>query len=388
MQVSKIFEDTFPELLNVENIERCKELKEMCDQAITECEKKGIDSDAWRDFKNSVEQAYENAKDKAPMAMTMVKCRSNLLNVVRENLRLAGINSKIFYEPTERYGYIVVPSAGGVVERLAHAAVIDAAVKSAQANILSEESMDMVMQLRGIGDRREMTGLSMSDAEAVMESLYGKNAPVVIKEVEKTEDHPRGRSYSIIYSKKDEQLINSVLLQSLLQRHGAGYSAHMDTILRTNYMAREGANLLLTKLADGQDTFGYVVDADHPEHHLLITKDGITETFENGEKDFVKFDKIPNPTNYSIEVKERVMQLAPRVQFFPAKVAKECGLTKDDFIVSDELKKALVVHNPKNTVKTVGMGSPEATMEYAKEVQFAMTAQTMYGRYATGLELA
>lgn len=382
LQVSKIFADTFPQLLDDENLERRAELEKMCDQAIAECEKKGIDSDAWHEFKDSVEQAYENAKHKTPMAMTMVRCRSNLLNVARDNLLLAGVNSKIFYEPTERYGYIVVPSAGGVIEQLAHAAVIDAAVKSAQANILSEESMDMVMQLRGIDDRMEMTGLTMSDAEAVMESLYGKNAPIVIKEPESHGNNmPRG-GYSIIYSKKDEQLVNSVVLQSMLQKEGAGLSAHMFKILETNYLARQGADLLLTKLAEGHDTFGYVVDADHPEHHLLITKEGITETFENGEKDFVKFDQIPNPTNYSIEVKERIMQLAPRVQFFPAKVAKECGLTQDDFIISDELKKALVVRNPKNTVRTVDMGNPEATKEYAREVQFAMAAQTMYGRYA------
>lgn len=92
---------------------------------------------------------------------------------------------------------------------------------------------------------------------------------------------------------------------------------------------------------------------------------------------------MPNPTNYSVELKERTMQLAPRIMFFPAKEAKACGLTREEYTVSDELKAKLeTVKNPNNKVVTATQGSKEETEKYKNKVQAAVSTQTMFARYA------
>lgn len=378
--ISNAFYKLYPQLLNQENDIRREELQKMCDDVILECEKHGGDSEAWEEFKGVIEDAYKNAQNKSPLQLEFVKCKAESLPVAQKNMEKAGVATKIFYGAGNKDGYIIVPKAGKDIERLARAAVIDAAVKCEQSNILSEESMSTIMQLRGQDDRREMTGLTLAEAEAVVETMYGKNAPIVLKEPAEPGGH-----FSIVYCKENEELVNSVVLQEMIRERGAGYNAHVGDILETNYKARQGADLLLSKLSEGMDTYGYVVDVDHPEHYLLVTSKGIVENYENGEKDFVKFEKTPNPTNYSVELKERTMQLAPRIMFLPAKEAKACGLTRDEYMVSEELKKKLeTVRNPNNKVVTANRSTPEETEKYKNEVQAAVSAQTMFARYAVG----
>lgn len=377
--VSKILNDWYPEVLGRENGIRRKELKEMCDKAILECERAGVDSDVWDKFKGAVEDAYTNAMNKkAPLQMEMVKCKAASIPVAQKNLEKAGIQPTIFYGAGNKEAYIVVPKAGKDVEILVRAAVIDAAVKCEQANILSEESMNTIMQLRGVDDRREMSGLTLAEAEAVAETMYGKNAPIVIKEPAEPNGH-----FSIVFCRENEELVNSVVLQEMIKEKGAGYNAHVGNILETNYKARQGVDLLVSKISEGKDTFGYVIDADHPDHYLLVTPKGIAECYENGEKEFTRFDKMPNPTNYSIELKERTMQLAPRIMFLPAKEAKACGLTRDEYSVTEELKQKLeTVKNPNNKVVTAERGTKDENDKYKREVQAAVSTQTMFARYA------
>ena len=421
--ISKLIRDIYPGCLEQENQARCDDLVEMCDEMIKQGEgkKTDVDKEAWASFKESVLEARKIASNRTLMQMAMVKCDATDAQLASKKLAEEGISARIMYSEDGRDGFLVVPKYNKEISALVQAAVIESRVQHEEANVLSEASLDMVMKLRGEDDRMEITGLTLTEAEAVQESMYGKKFPVVIKAPE-TKDG----TFSIIYSARNSAYVSSILLQEMIRERGVGEEAHIGAILENNYKARQGVDILISKLSLGMDTFGYVVDVDNPDHHLLITSKGITETFEGekradgrreeGRREFVRFDKTPNPTNLEVEIKERIMQLAPRIAFFPAKEAKSLGLTRDDFEVSSELterldelkaadepagrsdeqaeesekakasdelaKKLSKVRNPQNEMMITNQGSREANDKYHNKVKSAMAAQTAFARYA------
>ena len=425
--VSKLIRDIYPGCLEQENQTRCDELVEMCDAMMKQGEGKNtdVDKEAWKSFKESVLEAKKLASNRTLMQMAMIKCNATDAQLASKKLAEAGIPARVMYSADGKDGFLVVPKYNKEISALVQAAVIEARIQHEEANVLSEASLDMVMKLRGEDDRMEITGLTLTEAEAVRESMYGKKFPVVIKEPE-TKDG----TFSIIYSARNSAYVSSILLQEMIREKGVGEEAHIGAILENNYRARQGVDILISKLSLGMDTFGYVVDADNPKHHLLITNKGITETFEDAREDgrqelrqeFVRFDKTPNPTNLEVEIKERMMQLSPRIAFFPAKEAKALGLTRDEFKVSDELterldqlesadksaeksdahevfnepaegqkeskasdeltKKLSEIQNPQSKMLITNQGSREANEKYSHKVKSAMAAQTNFARYA------
>ena len=427
--ISKLIRDIYPGCLEQENQARCDELAEMCDEMIKQGEGKNtdVDKEAWKSFKESVLEAKKLASNRTLMQMAMIKCNATDAQLASKKLAEAGIPARVMYSADGKDGFLVVPKYNKEISALVQAAVIEARIQHEEANVLSEASLDMVMKLRGEDDRMEITGLTLTEAEAVQESMYGKKFPVVIKAPE-TKDG----TFSIIYSARNSAYVSSILLQEMIREKGVGEEAHIGAILENNYKARQGVDILISKLSLGMDTFGYVVDADHPDHHLLITNKGITETFEGkkredgsreeGKQEFVRFDKTPNPTNLEVEIKERIMQLAPRIAFFPAKEAKALGLTRDEFEVSDKLterldnleaagkpaekpdehevpnelteeqkeskasdaltKKLSEIQNPQSKMLIADQGSQEANEKYSSKVKSAMAAQTNFARYA------
>lgn len=417
--VSKLIRDIYPGCLEQENQTRCDELVEMCDAMMKQGEGKStdVDKEAWKSFKESVLEAKKLASNRTLMQMAMIKCNATDAQLASKKLAEAGIPARVMYSADGKDGFLVVPKYNKEISALVQAAVIEARIQHEEANVLSEASLDMVMKLRGEDDRMEITGLTLTEAEAVRESMYGKKFPVVIKAPE-TKDG----TFSIIYSARNSAYVSSILLQEMIRERGVGEEAHIGAILENNYKARQGVDILISKLSLGMDTFGYVVDADNPDHHLLITNKGITETFEDKRQEFVRFDKTPNPTNLEVEIKERMMQLSPRIAFFPAKEAKALGLTRNEFEVSGELterldnleaadkpadkpdehevsneptegqkeskasdeltKKLSEIHNPQSKMLIANQGSREANEKYGNKVKSAMAAQTNFARYA------
>lgn len=365
--------------LEQENDIRSRELVSLCNKLIKTCEKEDLDKEAWESFKESVLEARQIASNKQLLQMAMVRCHSTDAALAETRLREAGLEPKIF-DSTDSHNtsYIVVPKCNRDVEALIRAAIIEARIQHEEANVISEASMDMLMRLRREDDRQIISGLTLTEAEAVRESLYGKKLPFVVKEPETADG-----TFSLIYSKRNAKIVSSLVFQEMVRERGAGYDANIGQILQTNYMARQGVDILISKISLGNDTFGYVVDADHPEHHLLITNRGITETFQDGQQEFVRFDKTSNPAEFEVEIKERVMQLAPRIAFMPAKAAKACGINRDHFEITDALTKKLEeIKNPQSKMLVDTKETPEETQKYQEAVKTVLAGQTSFARYA------
>lgn len=378
-KVGSILTDLNPKWLEQENDIKSRELVNLCNKLIKVCEKEDLDKEAWESFKESVLEARKIASNKQLLQIAMVRCNSTDAALAETRLREAGLEPRIF-DSTDSHNtsYIVVPKCNNDVKALIQAAIVEARIQHEEANVISEASMDMLMRLRREDDRQIISGLTLTEAEAVWESLYGKKLPFVVKEPETTDG-----TFSLIYSKRNAKMVSSLVFQEMVRERGAGYDANIGQILQTNYMARQGVDILISKISLGSDTFGYVVDADHPEHHLLITNKGITETFQDGQQEFVRFDKASNPAEFEVEIKERVMQLAPRIAFMPAKAAKACGIDRDHFEITDALTKKLEeIKNPQSKMLVDTKETPEETQKYQEAVKTALAGQTSFARYA------
>lgn len=338
-KIDGILSKTRSQMIDGDIKEGIKSLKKSTDEM-----SKSNDPDvraAGKNLERIIDEAAKRAKkNNEPLEIYRIECQNQNLDDLVQELSNMGIQAQAFYGENgkdEETGEIFIPYLSAAEKDRVMGATILSNIKNGIGFDLTPGEFDLLAAVTPPDDRAVMTGLSKEQVEVIRETMVSQKVPISINEKD------RDGNYSVVFRQRDQKLLSERFLQNEIARFGYGEQYGHSRVLNRNAGTLAKAEELITNIADGKDTFGYVIDAADPKHFIRITEKGATEIKINDKgkeeiKDSISFEKTNGAISPERQLKSKIISISSRsgTVFVSPEKAKTLKITKSEYPKSEE----------------------------------------------------